>query len=351
MTRGQPRFGELFVLGFRGTSLADWVRRFETEFGLGGVILFDVDVEKKGILRNIEDPTQLRTLCAEIHQLPSSPLIFIDQEGGSVCRLKSERGFAPLPSAAEFNRLPEPTRFALVQESYAEMAEIGINFNLAPVVDLNTNPRNPAIGALGRSYSDDPEEVRRNLAILGKAAREAGLGLCLKHFPGLGGATSDTHDELTDITGLVADGQLRLFTDCWAALPGRAILLSHGILRNWDRENPVSVSEAAVGSLRASAESALLITDDLQMQGMQLRYGTVEAALHAVRAGVDLLCIANNERAREAEGFEAVREIARRATSDPTLYENASRATGRVRARKEELLRLDRPLKPVMRSD
>jgi beta-N-acetylhexosaminidase len=341
VTTGQPRSGELFVLGFRGTSIPDWVRSFEAEFSLGGVILFDVDVEQGDVVRNIEDPTQLRTLCAEIHQLPSRPLIFVDQEGGSVCRLKSERGFAPLPSAAHFNQLPEPARYALAQASYTEMAEIGIDFNLAPVVDLNTNPQNPAIGALGRSFSEDPEEVRRNLAILGNAAREAGLGLCLKHFPGLGGATSDTHDELTDITGRVSDGQLRLFTDCWAALPGRAILLSHGILRNWDRESPVSVSEAAVGGLRTSAEGALLITDDLQMRGMQLRYRTVEAALRAVRAGVDLLCIANNERAREGEGFEAAREIARRATTDPKLHENAARATERVRARKEESGRRD----------
>jgi beta-N-acetylhexosaminidase len=335
MTRESPQVGQLFVLGFRGTSLADWVRRFEAEFGLGGAILFDADVEQGGAVRNVENPTQLRTLCAEIHQLPSRPLIFVDQEGGSVRRLKSERGFAPLPSAEEFNRLPEPTRYALARASYGEMAEIGIDFNLAPVVDLNTNPQNPGIGRLGRSFSSDPEEVRRNLAILGKAAREAGLRLCLKHFPGLGGATSDSHDELTDITGRVSDAQLRLFTDCWQALPGRAILLSHGIMREWDSESPVSVSQAAVSALRASAESALLITDDLQMRGMQLRYGTLQAALRAVRAGVDLLCIGNNQRAYETEGFEAARELARCVRTDPALRENVARATRRVQARKE----------------
>jgi beta-N-acetylhexosaminidase len=335
MTMGQLRVGELFLLGFRGTSLAEWVRRFEAEFGLGGVILFDVDVEQVGVVRNVEDPTQLRALCAEIHSLPSRPLIFVDQEGGSVRRLKSERGFSPLPGAAEFNQLPESTRYSLARASYREMVEIGIDLNLAPVVDLNTNPRNPSIGALGRSFSDDPQEIRRNLAILSKAARDAGLGLCLKHFPGLGGAESDTHHELTDITGQVSDEQMRLFTELWAALPGAAILLTHAIVRDWDPDNPVSVSEAAVGSLRVQAQGALLITDDLQMRGMQVRYGTVEASLRAVRAGVDLLCICNNEQAREPEGIEAANEIARWQVTDPELRENVARAIQRVRTRKE----------------
>jgi beta-N-acetylhexosaminidase len=326
--------GELFALGFRGLSLAGWVRRFEAEFGLGALILFDVDVEQSGVVRNIESPTQLRSLCAEIHELPSRPLIFVDQEGGSVCRLKIERGFAPLPSAAEFNGIAESTRYALARASYQEMAELGIDFNLAPVVDLNTNPRNPAIGARGRSFSHDPEEVRRNVAILSRAAREAALGLCLKHYPGLGGAESDTHDELTDLTGRVSGPQLRLFTDLWASIPGRATLLSHGMVRNWDSQNPVSVSEAAVGALRAAAPGALLVTDDIQMRGLQAVCGTVEASMRAVRAGVDLVCVANNQREREEECFDAALEISRTATGEPELHRRIAEAMSHVQERK-----------------
>jgi beta-N-acetylhexosaminidase len=314
------------------------VRRFEGEFGLGGVVLFDVDVERPDVARNIEDATQLRALCTEIHGLPSRPLVFVDQEGGSVCRLKKECGFSPLPSAAEFNRLPEPTRSALVRSSYREMREIGIDFNLAPVVDLNTHPENPSIGARGRSFSEDPEEVRRNVAILSEAAREAGLQLCLKHFPGLGGAVSDTHTELTDITGQITEAQLRLFTDLWASVPGGAILLSHAMVRDWDEESPVSVSKTAVDFLRANAESALLITDDLQMGGLQAVYGTVEASVRAVQAGVDLLCIANNQQERETEGFEVARELLQHTVTEPELNESVECAAQHVRARKRHLL-------------
>jgi beta-N-acetylhexosaminidase len=329
--------GELFMLGFRGTSVPDSVRSFEAEFGLGGVILFDVDVEAGLPIRNIENPDQLRALCSEIRGLPSRPLIFVDQEGGKVRRLKEERGFAPLPSAAEFSRLPESRRYEVIRASYREMATVGIDFNLAPVVDLNTNPDNPNIGAIGRSFSDDPEEIRRNVSILSDAAREAGLQLCLKHFPGLGGAATDSHHELTDITGRVPESQLQLFTDLWESTPGRAILLSHGMMREWDSESPVSVSEEAVARLRACAPETLLITDDLHMRGLQVRYGTVEASLRAARAGADLLCISNNERAREREPFEAAREIARRASTDKPLRENLAGATERILFRKSNV--------------
>jgi beta-N-acetylhexosaminidase len=328
------RAGELFLLGFHGTVVPDWLRQFEEEFGLGGVILFDTDVERGRAERNIIDPDQLRGLCAEIHSLPSRPLVFIDQEGGKVRRLKTERGFAPLPSAEEFNRLPASTRVELARASFGEMAEIGIDFNLAPVIDLNTNPANPGIGALGRSFSNDPQEVRTNVALLTGVAREVGLQLCLKHFPGLGGAETDTHDEGTDLTGCVSDAQLQLFRDLWAEIPGAAVLLSHGTMCEWDEQDPVSVSEAAVSRLRAWAPRALLITDDLHMGGMQVRYGTVEASMRAVRAGVDLLCISNNERAREGEGWDAAGEIARRASTEGSLRERLANAIGSVRARK-----------------
>ena len=97
--------GELFILGFFGEAVPDWLRDFAARFGLGGVILFDYSVRARQHDKNIESPEQVRALCAEIARLPSAPLVFIDQEGGLVRRLKDTRGFAPLPSAKEFNIL------------------------------------------------------------------------------------------------------------------------------------------------------------------------------------------------------------------------------------------------------
>ena len=126
------------MLGFHGFALPEWVREFEREFGLGGLILFDRDVHRGGS-RNIEGPEQVRALCASIHALASAPLVFIDQEGGKVRRLKPAAGFRELPSAADYARLPDTEARRLARESFAEMKALGIDFNLAPVADLDTN--------------------------------------------------------------------------------------------------------------------------------------------------------------------------------------------------------------------
>jgi len=325
--------GEHFVLGFRGFAIPDWVREFEREFGLGGLILFDRDVERGGP-RNIESPDQVRALCAEIHALASRPLVFVDQEGGKVRRLKPAAGFRELPTAAEFARLPTEDAQRIASESFAEMKQLGIDFDLAPVVDLNTNPQNPNIGALGRSFSADPAEVRRCVRILSDAARAVGLGLCLKHYPGLGGATTDSHLALTDISA-VSDAERELFVSLCAETFGGAILLSHGMVRAWDERWPVSVSAPAIESLRAALPEALLVTDDIQMKGLQAVCTTEAASLRALAAGVDLLCIGNNLLVQQDECFRVAAQLRTQASGDRGGAARGARARGGVRPRKD----------------
>ena len=97
--------GELFILGFFGKTIPAWLQEFAARYGLGGVILFDYSCQTQKYDNNIESPEQVRRLCEEISSLPSRPMVFIDQEGGLVRRLKEGRGFKPLPSAKEFNHL------------------------------------------------------------------------------------------------------------------------------------------------------------------------------------------------------------------------------------------------------
>jgi beta-N-acetylhexosaminidase len=330
--------GECFVLGFRGLSLPEWLRGFERELGLGGVVLFDWDAETRRAERNVESPAQLRALCAELHALPSRPLVFVDQEGGRVRRLKAERGFAPLPSARELAVLPEAEARALAARSFEEMRALGIDYDLAPVVDLDLNPENPNIGALGRAFSADPAEVARCARLLGDAARAAGLGLCLKHWPGLGGAAVDTHRGVADLSDDVCEPQLALFDALAAELPGRAVLLSHGVVRQWDADRPVSVSAAAVAELRRRAgDDVLLVTDDLQMQGLQAFLPTRDACVEALRAGVDLVLLGNNLLRQEDECAPAAREVARAAAAGEIPRQNLESALRRIRARKRAL--------------
>jgi beta-N-acetylhexosaminidase len=327
------RAGEHFMLGFRGLAVPEWLRAFAAEHGLGGVILFDRDVQQGG-LRNVESPAQLRALCAEVHALPGRPLVFVDQEGGKVRRLKAAAGFRELPSAKAFAGLPEAEARRVAAASCAEMKALGIDYDLAPVVDLDTNPDNPNIGRIERAYSADAAEVRRCARLLGEAARAVGLGLCVKHYPGLGGARTDSHLALTDLSGLVSEEQEGLFFELASALPGSAALLSHGFVREWDPECPASISSAAVARFRAACPGALLITDDVQMQGLQGATGTVDAALRALAAGVDLICIGNNLLAQADECRDAARAASERAERDAAFASALAASRERIAARK-----------------
>ncbi len=286
--------GELFILGFFGKTIPVWLKEFAGRYGLGGVILFDYSCQTRQYDNNIESPEQVQRLCAEIAALPSSPMVFIDQEGGLVRRLKESRGFAPLPSAKEFNHLAPDQKRTILSASFAEMRRLGIHYDFAPVIDVDYNPDNPNIGRIKRSYSADIAEVEANALLASEVAQAQGVGLCLKHFPGIGGAVVDSHQEFMDISDALCPEQEELFYSLAPKMFGDAVLVSHAIVRQWDRDHPMTLSAAGLGRLRRRLPETLLITDDMQMQGLQKALGTREASLRSLKAGMDMLCIGNN---------------------------------------------------------
>ncbi len=328
------QIGELFILGFHGKTVPDWLRAFAARFGLGGVILFDYSVRTKQYDNNIESPQQVRALCAEIAALPSAPLVFIDQEGGLVRRLKEARGFAPLPAAKDFNRLPGEEKRKLLAASLRELRALGIRYNFAPVIDVDYNPDNPNIGRIKRSFSGEIGEVEADALLMSEVARETCIGLCLKHYPGIGGADVDSHQEFMDISDALRPEQEALFYKLAPKTFGDAVLVSHAIVGQWDRDNPATLSPPAIGRLRARLPDTLLITDDMQMQGLQKALGTGAACLQSLRAGIDMLCIGNNLLDQEAEMADiaaAVEQAAQHEILDPA---GIARSIARVRGRK-----------------
>src|SRR6187455_2255180 len=293
--------GELFILGFFGTTVPAWLKQFAARYGLGGAILFDYSCRTQQYDNNVESPEEVQQLCREIAALPSGPMVFIDQEGGLVRRLKESRGFAPLPSAKEFNQLAPDRKRAVLTTSFAEMRRLGIHYDFAPVVDVDYNPDNPNIGRIKRSFSADIAEVEANALLASEVARAQRIGLCLKHFPGIGGAAVDSHQEFMDISDALRDEQEELFYSLAPKMFGDAVLVSHAIVRQWDRDNPATLSPVAIGRLRARLPETLLITDDMQMQGLQKALGTCAATLRSLAAGIDMLCIGNNLFDQEAE--------------------------------------------------
>jgi len=326
--------GELFILGFFGKTVPVWLKEFAARYGLGGAILFDYSCRTQQYDNNIESPEQVQRLCREIAALPSGPMVFIDQEGGLVRRLKESRGFAPLPSAKEFNHLAPDRKRATLTASFAEMRRLGIHYDFAPVVDVDYNPDNPNIGRIKRSYSADIAEVEANALLASEAARAQRIGLCLKHFPGIGGAVVDSHQEFMDISDALRDEQEELFYSLAPKIFGDAVLVSHAIVSQWDRDRPMTLSAAGLSRLRKRLPDTLLITDDMQMQGLQKALGTREASLQSLKAGMDMLCIGNNLFDQEHE-MAAIAEYVEQSLRDKTLSGSAiEKSIARVAKRK-----------------
>jgi beta-N-acetylhexosaminidase len=251
-----------------------------------------------------------------------------------VRRLKQERGFAPLPSAKEFNALSSQEKRRILTASLGELRALGIQQNFAPVIDVDYNPDNPNIGKVKRAYSAEIREVEENALLMSEVARDARIGLCLKHFPGIGGARVDSHQEFMDISDALHPEQEALFYSLAPKMFGNAVLVSHAIVRQWDTENPATLSPAAIGRLRARLPDTLLVTDDMQMQGLQKALGTRAASLRSLKAGMDMLCIGNNllDQEREMAGIaEAIEGQLRDKTLDASAIQQSIK---RVRERK-----------------
>jgi beta-N-acetylhexosaminidase len=326
--------GELFILGFYGKIIPPWLKEFAARFGLGGVILFDYSCQTRQYDNNIVSPGQVQALCAEIAALPSNPLVFIDQEGGLVRRLKDGLGFQPLPSAKDFNRLAVEEKQQILAASYGELRRLGIRYNLAPVIDIDDNPDNPNIGRIKRSYSADIHEVEADARLVDAAARQARIGLCLKHFPGIGGALVDSHLEFMDISDALRPEQEELFYALAPQTHGDAVLVSHALVRPWDAHHPLTLSAGGIGRLRRRLPETLLITDDMQMQGLQKALGTHAASLPAIGAGMDMVCIGNNLLDQEQEMAALAADSAAQVVDGTLDQARIRRSVERVRKRK-----------------
>lgn len=291
--------GQMLLVGFRGAELdADApILRDVREHGLGGVILFDRDVRLQTSGRNIRNPEQVRALTARLQAEAEIPLfVAVDQEGGRVRRLREEAGFPFSPSAkAMGQRTPDETR----QEGERTgqlLAGLGINLDFAPVADVDVNPTSPAIGALERSFSADPEAVAAHALAFSRGLRSRGVLPCLKHFPGHGSAMADSHLGLTDISRTWSPAELIPYERLIPLEASPLIMCGHLFLERFDADHPATLSPAVLtGLLRERLGFAgVIVSDDMQMRAVTAHYGLEEAVLRAVEAGVDILVFGNN---------------------------------------------------------
>lgn len=309
--------GQMFLLGFDGCAPGrdHWLRQAVEQEGLGGVILFDRNVD--GSVQNISGPAQLQELTAELQEMAADVLfVAVDQEGGRVCRLKERDGFPRTASAAELGRDdPELSTAPAADQLAATLARHGINLNLAPVLDLDLNPDNPIISCCERSFSSRAERVAAHARAFIKAHHEHSIGCCLKHFPGHGSSRGDSHRGFVDITDDWQDRELDPYRTLFEDGFSDAVMTAHVVHRGLDPSGlPATLSPVIINGLLRTELGfcGVTMTDDLQMRAISDHYGYREAVQRAVLAGVDLMIVGNNlVRSQDAlsEGTCAIQEL------------------------------------------
>lgn len=282
--------------GFDGPALPRWLAA-ELDGGLGSVCLFD---------SNIADPDQLRRLTTAIHDVRPEALIATDEEGGDVTRLHHLSG-SPHPSAAFLGRQDSPDATEAVGYGIGtELRAAGIDLNLAPDADVNANPRNPVIGV--RSFGADPQLVARHVAAYVRGVQRAGIAACAKHFPGHGDTATDSHRDLPIVDVDRETLARRDLVPFAAAVDAGtlAVMTSHILVPAVDPELPATLSRAVLSLLRDDLGfDGVIVSDALDMAGASRGRGIAEAAVLALAAGVDLLCIGSGNTGEQVAAIRA----------------------------------------------
>jgi len=332
----RQRIARLLIVGFRGLTINDddAIAQSIAEDGLGGVILFDHD-EAVGT-RNIASPDQVGQLVAALRALaPGRELIVaIDQEGGKVARLSPKWGFPAVASEEAIGPKGDAAVQAWAEGIAGTLASVDINLNFAPVVDLNVNPTNPAIGALDRAFSADPRVVSRDAEIEMTAHRERAIKTALKHFPGLGSATANTDFGVADVTKTWHDVELDPYRDLLGLGLVDMIMAAHVVNGQVDGSAPASLSHKTVtGLLRGELGwDGVVVTDDMGAAAIRQAFGLKDAIGLALNAGNDLLLFANQHEYDPALATKVL-DIAEGLVHDGTVAESRiNEAVGRVAA-------------------
>jgi len=291
--------GQLCMIGFEGTEVTPDLRAWMREYRPGGIILFS---------RNLVDPAQIAHLTNDIQTLAGDiPLLIgIDQEGGRVSRLPS--GFTIFPPAATVAQSGSTElAYQAAAVTAKELRAVGINMNMAPVLDIHTNPSNPIIG--DRAFGTEPEQV----CLMG-AATLAGLHdhrvlACGKHFPGHGDTRTDSHVELPVVHATrerLESVELKPFQ--YAIAHGlRAMMTAHVHYPALDPTNPATLSSIILTDMlrQQMGFSGVILSDDLEMGAIVNHSAVGEAAVRSLQAGVDMLLVCKT-RALETNTIEAV---------------------------------------------
>lgn len=260
---------------------------------ISGIILFEKDLQKTDTKRNLSQ------LIWELQKAARTPLfIAIDEEGGKVNRLKPKYGFPKTATAASLGVLDNvDTTRHYANQTAKNLDRFGFNVNFAPTVDVNINPENPVIAGYKRSYSSDPRLVTKHAwEVIGSHDAQQ-VATVLKHFPGHGSSSSDTHLGIADVSNSWRFEELFPYKSLIDSGVVKAIMSSHIVNRTLDEDLlPATLSRKMIDGVlrRHLGFNGVVFSDDMHMGAITQHYGFEEAVVLAINAGVDVLVFSNN---------------------------------------------------------
>ena len=292
------RVGQLMTVAFHGKRITSHLESMIRQRQVGGVILF---------AENSSDAAELRSLSSDLQRIAQEGgaqrlFIAIDHEGGAVIRVG--RGLTVLPSAMALAATPDP--LASVERASriaaGELRAAGVTWDLAPVADVNDEPRNSVL--LNRSFGSDPKRVGELAAAHIRAHAQSGLLSCAKHFPGHGSTSVDPHTGLPDLThdrARLERIELPPFRAAIAA-GAPAVMTAHIVMRAIDADQPATLSAKVLEGIlrRELAFDGLIVTDDLEMDALKTFGSIPEMAVRAIAAGADHALFRFDEEAQKA---------------------------------------------------
>ena len=322
----REKIGQLFMVGFLGTSVTPELASFIKDYKPGGVILFS---------RNLESVEQIVELTNDLQRCsPKSPLLIsIDQEGGRVSRLP--KGFTIFPPCELLGRCnSSELAYAAAATIAKELKAVGINMNMAPVLDVNSNPDNPVIG--DRAFGSTPEVVGEMGLVTAAGLQDNKVVACGKHFPGHGDTNADSHKELPVVEASRERLEAVEFPPFRrAAAAGVATMMTaHVLYKALDERIPATLSPAVITNLlrEEMRYDGVVLTDDLEMHAIVDHYGPGDAAVRALLAGCDVLLICK-DRDREIAAFAAVEQAVSSGTIESARLDQSVARIQRVKQR------------------
>ncbi len=343
------KIGQMLLVGFRGLEVGynHSIVRDIRDHHIGGVILFDYDIAQRRPVRNIKSPQQVKELVRALQAYqadldPNTPLLIgIDYEGGIINRLPQKYGFRATVSHQYLGYKNNSKLTYREAEKMAQtLANLGINLNFSPVVDVNTNPRNPIIGKLKRSFSANPSIVTKHALEFIRAHHRYNILCTIKHFPGHGSSTADSHLGVVDVSRRWSNIELEPYRKLINTGVVDGVMTAHVFNNRLDSDYPATLSKPTItGMLREQlGYNGVIFSDDMQMKAIANHYGLETAIRKTIEAGVDIIVIGNNTGIFEPNIASRVATIIKRLVQNGTISET------RIEASYQRILRLKQRL-------